>query len=62
MGDILDWLKSEERRLRDRIGAVHGDSPQYHSQGLKNQAEKFAEAASEIEQLREELGAMKLRR
>lgn len=61
MGDILDWLEAEERRLLDRIGAVHGDSPQYHRQGLQNQAERFAEAAREIKRLREELRAKKVR-
>lgn len=52
MEDILVWLREEERRLRGRAGAVHGDSPQYHAQALNNQADKLAEAAREIERLR----------
>jgi hypothetical protein len=57
MGDILVWLRDEERRLRERVGAVHGESPQYHGQALANQADRFAEAASEIERLRSLLEA-----
>ena len=52
MGDILEWLRDEERRLRDRVGAVQGESAQYHLQALTNQADHFAEAAEEIERLR----------
>jgi len=55
--DILTWLREEERRLRDRVGAVHGDSPQYSVQALTNQADRIAEAAWEIERLRKELRA-----
>ncbi len=50
--DILVWLRDEERRLRAKVGAVHGNSPQYHSLASNNQADKIARAAAEIERLR----------
>ena len=52
MADILVWLREEERRLRERVGAVQGQSHQYSLQALSNQADRFAEAAREIERLR----------
>lgn len=57
MGDILEWLRDEERRLRERVGAAHGDSSQYHVTALTNQADRFAEAVREIERLRALLAA-----
>ena len=50
--DILIWLRDEERRLREKVGAVHGNSPQYHSLASNNQVDRIAEAAAEIEWLR----------
>ncbi len=50
--DILVWLRDEERRLRAKVGAVHGNSPQYHSLASNNQADKIARAAAELERLR----------
>ena len=50
--DILLWLRDEERRLREKVGAVHGNSPQYHSLASNNQVDRVVEAAAEIERLR----------
>ena len=50
--DILLWLRDEERRLRERIGAAHCSSEQYHVVAATNQANQFAWAARGFETLR----------
>ena len=56
MTDIVQWLRSEVQRLQQRAtGSAQGSAQLYFAQAAINQAARLAEAADEIERLRQRL-------